>query len=119
MEKILFNSLIKSTQKPNNPHLWLNIHSAAKAKKKVPKQEWNDFLKKQTTSYVETDDYLIEYSLVFEKENGERIKANAFTYEAYLSEFANKEKEYIKQLIKLRCAVKESASTVVAEVTLA
>lgn len=93
MENIIFNSLIKSSKKPS---LWLNIRSAAK-----------------TTN----DDYIIEYSLVFEKENGEKIKANNFAYKAYLSDFATKEKEYIKQLIKLRCAVKESASTVVAEAT--
>ena len=105
MEKILFNSLIKSTQKPNSPHLWLNILSAIKEKKNIPKQGL-------------VDDYIIEYSLVFEKENKEKIKVNGFTYKAYLSEFANKEKSFISQLIKMRAAIEESATTAVAEVAI-
>lgn len=114
MDKIVLNSLLKSTKKPYNPHLWLNILSAESTKKKVPKQE------KQTTHYIEVDDYLIEYILVFESGNGEKVKNKDFVYHAYLSEFANKEQTFIKQLIKLRTSVKESATTetVVAETTI-
>ena len=120
MDKIVFNSLLKSTQKPYNPHLWLNILSATKEKKKVPKKEWSKFLKMQTTKYIEVDDYIIEYILIFETGNGERIKNKDFVYHAYLSEFANKEQMFIKQLIKLRTAIKESATTetITTEVTI-
>jgi len=119
MEKIIFNSLLKCTQKPNNPHLWFNILSAEKTKKKMPRQEYNKFLKKQTSFYVEVDDYIIEYKLVFGDANGNKQKLENFIYHAYLSEFANKEQSFINQLIKIRSAViKSSATTVVAETTI-
>lgn len=108
MEKIILNSLLKSTQKPKNPHLWLNILSAIPEKKKVPKSEWSKFLKKQTTNYVEVDDYLIEYILVFETGNGEKIKNEEFVYKSYLSEFANKEESLIRQMIKLKTSVQNT-----------
>jgi hypothetical protein len=119
MDRIVFNCLLKSTQKPINQHLWLNILSAESTKKKVSKQKWNELFKKQTTCYEYVDDYLIEYILVFENGNGEKIKNKEFIYHAYLSEFANKEQMYIKELIKLRSSVKSSATTetVMAEVT--
>ena len=120
MDKIFFNSLLKSTQKPYNQHLWLNILSAEKAKKKVPKQEYNKFLKKQSTFYTDVDDYLIEYKTVYENGNGEKIKNDDFIYHAFLSEFANKEQSFIRQLIKIRSAVVASAKTetVIAETTI-
>jgi len=118
MEKIIFNSLLKSTQKPHNQHLWLNILSAVKSKKKVQKQEWNKFLKKQITYYIEVDDYFIEYKLVFETGNGERKNFDDFIYNSYLSDFANKEQFFISQLIKLRASVVNSAKTIVTEVTI-
>lgn len=115
MEKIIFNSLLKSTQKPYNPHLWLNILSATKEKKKVPKKEWSKFLKMQTTKYIDVDDYLIEYKLVFENGKGEKIKNDSLIYHAYLSEFANKEQSFIKQLIKIRTVVVNSGKTITVE----
>ena len=120
MDKIILNSLLKSTQKPKNPHLWLNILSAESAKKKVPKHGFDKTLKKQTTNYIEVDDYIIEYILVFETGNGEKVKNKDFIYHAYLSEFADKEQTFINQIIKLRTSVKESATTetVVAETTI-
>ena len=77
-------------------------------------------LKKQTTNYIEVDDYIIEYILVFETGNGEKVKNKDFIYHAYLSEFADKEQTFINQIIKLRTSVKESATTetVVAETTI-
>jgi len=106
MNKIIFNSLLKSTQKPYNQHLWLNILSAVKEKKKIPKQEKNK---------INVYDYLIEYKLVFENGKGEKIKNDDFIYHTYLSEFANKEQTFIRQLIKLRDAVIESGKTITTE----
>jgi hypothetical protein len=88
MEKIIFNSLIKSTKKNN---LWLNILSARQINK---------------------DNYIIEYKTIFENDNGEKIKADDFTYYSYLSEFGNKEQSFIGQLIKIRSAVIASATTI-------
>jgi hypothetical protein len=93
MEKIIFNSLLKNTQKPKT---WFNIISAIK----------------------EPSDYIIEYKIVFEKENGEKIKNNDFIYKSSLSSFAKKEQSYINQLIKIRSAVFTAATTVVAETTI-
>lgn len=118
MDKIIFNCLLKSSQKPYNPYLWLNVISATKEKKKVPKQKWSEFLKKQTTYYEEVDDYIIEYRLFFNKVNNEN--KSDFIYKAYLSDFANKEQSFIRQLINLRSIIikeNEKATTVMAEVT--
>lgn len=94
MEKIIFNSLLKNTQKQKT---WFNIISAVK----------------------ESPDYIIEYKIVFEKENGEKIKYGDFVYKANLSSFAKKEQSFIRQLIKIRSAVVAvSAKTVVAETTI-
>ena len=93
MEKIIFNSLLKNTQKPKT---WFNIISAIK----------------------EPSDYIIEYKIVFEKENGEKIKNNDFIYKSSLSSFAKKEQSFINQLIKIRSAVFTAATTVVAEATI-
>lgn len=94
MEKIIFNSLLKNTQKEKT---WFNIISAVK----------------------EPSDYIIEYKIVFEKENGEKRKYGDFVYKTNLSSFAKKEQSFIRQLIKIRYAViKSSATTVVAETTI-
>lgn len=90
MEKIIFNSLLKNTQKPKT---WFNIISAIK----------------------EPSDYIIEYKIVFEKENGEKIKNNDFIYKSSLSSFAKKEQSYINQLIKIRTVVVNSSKTITAE----
>ena len=90
MEKIIFNSLLKNTQKPKT---WFNIISAIK----------------------EPSDYIIEYKIVFEKENGEKIKKNDFIYKSSLSSFAKKEQSYINQLIKIRTVVVNGGKTITAE----
>ena len=90
MEKIIFNSLLKNTQKPKT---WFNIISAIK----------------------EPSDYIIEYKIVFEKENGEKIKNNDFIYKSSLSSFAKKEQSYINQLIKIRTVVVNGGKTITAE----
>lgn len=101
MEYIIFNSVIKSTL---NKFLWYNIKSATKAKKKVPRKV------KNSTEYVEVDDYIIEYRLLY---GDGKAKTDNFTHSSYLSDFGSKEKSFITQLIKLRTAVVDSASTVV------
>ena len=103
MEYIIFNSVIKSTL---NKFLWYNIKSARKGKKKVPRKV------KNSTEYVEVDDYIIEYRLLY---GDGKAKTDNFTRSSYLSDFGNKEKSFITQLIKLRTAVVTSASTVVTE----
>lgn len=96
MERIVFNSLIKSTKKNN---LWLNILSAEQ---------------------IDDDKYIIEYKVVFENDVGDKIKYGDFTYHSHLSEFGSKEQSFIRQLIKIRSAVIASAttSTITAEVTI-
>jgi len=96
MERIVFNSLIKSTKKNN---LWLNILSAEQ---------------------IDNDKYIIEYKVVFENDVGDKIKYGDFTYHSYLSEFGSKEQSFIRQLIKIRSAVIASATTdtITAEVTI-
>lgn len=101
MEYIIFNSVIKSTL---NKFLWYNIKSATKGKKKVPRKV------KNSTEYVEVDDYIIEYRLLY---GDGKVKTDNFTRSSYLSDFGNKEKSFITQLIKLRTTVVDSASTVV------
>ena len=107
MEYIIFNSLIKSTL---NKFLWYNIKSATKGKKKVPKKV------KNSSEYVEVDDYIIEYRILY---GDGKVKMDNFTHSSYLSDFGNKEKSFITQLIKLRTAVVTSASTVVTETVIA
>jgi hypothetical protein len=107
MEYIIFNSLIKSTL---NKFLWYNIKSATKGKKKVPRKV------KNSTEYVEVDDYIIEYRILY---GDGKVKMDNFTHSSYLSDFGNKEKSFITQLIKLRTAVATSASTVVTETVIA
>ena len=107
MEYIIFNSVIKSTL---NKFLWYNIKSARKGKKKVPRKV------KNSTEYVEVDDYIIEYRLLY---GDGKAKTDNFTRSSYLSDFGNKEKSFITQLIKLRTAVVTSASTVVTETVIA
>lgn len=87
MERIVFNSLIKSTKKNN---LWLNILSAEK---------------------IDDDKYIIEYKVVFENDVGDKIKYGDFTYRSNLYEFGSKEQSFIRQLIKIRSAVIASATT--------
>ena len=89
MEYIIFNSVIKSTL---NKFLWYNIKSAKKN--------------------VEADDYIIEYKLLY---GDGKAKLDNFIHSSYLSDFGNKEKSFITQLIKLRTAVVNSVSTVVTE----
>lgn len=72
----------------------------------------------QTTHYIEVDDYIIEYILVFETGNGEKVKNKDFIYHAYLSEFANKEQKFINELIKLRTIIKSADTTVTTEVVI-
>ena len=88
MEKIIFNSLIKSTKKNN---LWLNILSAEQ---------------------TDNDKHIIEYKVVFENDVGVKIRHGDFIYRSYLSEFGNKEQSFIRQLIKIRSAVIASATTI-------
>lgn len=109
MEYIIFNSVIKSTL---NKFLWYNIKSATKSKKKVPQKLYDEKLKRNVTSYVEVDDYIIEYKVLY---GDGKVKMDNFTHSSYLSDFGNKEKSFITQLIKLRTAVVTSASTVVTE----
>jgi hypothetical protein len=111
MEKIVLNSLLKSTQKPYNQYLWLNIISATKEKRKPPKNDkWNEFI----------DDYIIEYKTVFKEVNSNNSVKSGFIYKSYLSEFAIKEQTFIRQLINLRSIAfknDEIKNTVMAEVT--
>ena len=93
-----------------NKFLWYNIKSARKGKKKVPRKV------KNSTEYVEVDDYIIEYRLLY---GDGKAKTDNFTRSSYLSDFGNKEKSFITQLIKLRTAVVTSASTVVTETVIA
>lgn len=111
MEKIVLNSLLKSTQKPFNKYLWLNIISAAKEKRKAPKNDkWNEFI----------DDYIIEYKTVFKDVNSVTSVKSHFIYKSYLSDFAVNEQSFIKQLINLRSIAfknDEIKNTVFAETT--
>ena len=107
MEYIIFNSVIKSTL---NKFLWYNIKSATKGKKKVSRKV------KNSTEYVEVDDYIIEYRLLY---GDGKVKMDNFTRSSYLSDFGNKEKSFITQLIKLRTAVVNSVSTVVTKTVIA
>ena len=116
MEKVILNSLLKSTKKPYNPHLWLNILSAHPEKKKVLKTEYDKTLKKQTTHYIEVDDYIIKYILVYETGNGEKIKNEEFVYNAYLSEFAKKEESLIRQMIKLKTPAQKTTVKTIEEI---
>ena len=106
---IHFNSVIKHS---TNIHLWYHVISATKATKRVPKQEFDNVLKKKTTVYKDVDDYLIKYNLLF----GEGKAPSPFLYNSYLSEFDTKERNFITQMINLRNIVTDKKTkTVVLE----
>ena len=117
MEKFILNSFINSTAKDC---IIYNIISIEQTKKRVPKNEFSKVLKKNTITYYDADDYLIEYKLFTENVNNEKIPVGRFSYKSYLSDFKKKEQDFLKELIRAKIAVIESATTVVtAEVTVA
>lgn len=109
MDKFILNSFINSTL---NVKLIYNVISIEPAKKRVAKPVFSDYLKKNTYIYNNVDDYLIEYKLFTELVNGERVPVDNFTHKSFLSEFNPTENKFITELIKLRQAVIESATTV-------
>ena len=112
MDKFILNSFINSTL---NTKLIYNVISIEPAKKRVAKPVYSNYLKKNTYIYNDVDDYLIEYKLFTEIVNKERVSANNFTYKSFLSEFNPTEKKFIEEMIKLRKAVIESATTITTE----
>ena len=115
---IYINSTIKDSTRPN---AWYNIISAKKGQRPTVSAKWSDLLKREITKYTYVDDYIIEYKIIFEKENGEKDKTNDFIYTAFLSEFHEKEKEYITELLKLSGAIVTAATeseTVIVENTI-
>ena len=115
---IYINSTIKDSTRPN---AWYNIISAKKGQRPTVSAKWSDLLKREITNYTYVDDYIIEYKIIFEKENGEKDKSNNFIYTAFLSEFHEKEKEYITELLKLSGAIVTAATeseTVIVENTI-
>ena len=95
MDKFILNSFINSTL---NTKLIYNVISIEPAKKRVAKPVYSNYLKKNTYIYNDVDDYLIEYKLL-----------------SFLSEFNPTEKKFIEEMIKLRKAVIESATTITTE----
>ena len=59
--------------------------------------------------------YLIEYKLFTELVNGEKAPVDNFTHKSFLTEFNPTEKKFIEEMIKLRQAVIESATTITTE----
>ena len=112
MDKFILNSFINSTL---NTKFVYNIISIEPAKKRVAKSVFSNYLKKNTYIYNDVDDYLIEYKLFTELVNGERTPVDNFTHKSFLTEFNPKENKFISELIKLRKAVIESATTVTIE----
>jgi hypothetical protein len=115
---IYINSTIKDSTRN---YVWYNIISAKKGQRPTVSAEWSDLLKREITKYTYVDDYIIEYKIIFEKENGEKDKTNDFIYTAFLSEFHEKEKEYITELLKLSGAIVTAATeseTVIVENTI-
>ena len=109
MDKFILNSFINSTL---NTKFVYNVISIEPAKKRVAKSVFSNYLKKNTYIYNDVDDYLIEYKLFTELVNGERVPVDNFTHKSFLSEFNPTENKFITELIKLRQAVIESATTV-------
>lgn len=112
MNKFILNSFINSTL---NVKLIYNVISIEPAKKRVAKPVYSNYLKKNTYVYNDVDDYLIEYKLFTELVNGERTPVDNFTHKSFLSEFNTTENKFITELIKLRQAVIESATTITTE----
>lgn len=112
MDKFILNSFINSTL---NVKLTYNVISIEPAKKRVAKPVYSNYLKKNTYVYNDVDDYLIEYKLFTELVNGERTPVDNFTHKSFLSEFNTTENKFITELIKLRQAVIESATTITTE----
>ena len=115
---VYINSTIKDSTRD---YAWYNIISAKKGQRPTVSAEWSDLLKREVTKYTYVDDYIIEYKIIFEKENGEKDKSNNFIYTAFLSEFHEKEKEYITELLKLSGAIVTAATeseTVIVEKTI-
>lgn len=110
MDKIYVNSVIRSTL---NNKLIYHVLSIEKNKKKVPKSSYSEFLKKKTVNYIENDDYIIEYNLLFENVNNEKVRVNNFTYKSFLSEFGNKEMKFLTAIIKLKGLIEEKTEVVV------
>lgn len=115
MDKFILNSFINSTL---NVKLIYNVISIEPAKKRVAKPVYSNYLKKNTYVYNDVDDYLIEYKLFTELVNGERTPVDNFTHKSFLTEFNTTENKFITELIKLRQAVIESATTVTTEVVI-
>lgn len=112
MDKFILNSFINSTL---NVKLIYNVISIEPAKKRVAKPVYSNYLKKNTYVYNDVDDYLIEYKLFTELVNGERTPVDNFMHKSFLSEFNTTENKFITELIKLRQAVIESATTITTE----
>jgi hypothetical protein len=112
MDKFILNSFINSTL---NVKLIYNIISIEHVKKRVAKPVYSNYLKKNTYIYNDVDDYLIEYKLFTELVNGEMVPVDNFTHKSFLSEFNTTENKFITELIKLRQAVMESATTITTE----
>ena len=112
MDKFILNSFINSTL---NTKFIYNVISIESAKKRVAKPVYSNYLKKNTYVYNDVDDYLIEYKLFTELVNGERTPVDNFTHKSFLSEFNTTENKFITELIKLRQAVIESATTITTE----
>ena len=112
MDKFILNSFINNTL---NTKFIYNIISIEPTKKRVVKPVFSDYLKKNTYIYNNVDDYLIEYKLFTELVNGERVPVDNFTHKSFLTEFNPTENKFISELIKLRKAVIESATTITTE----
>jgi hypothetical protein len=112
MDKFILNSFINSTL---NVKLIYNVISIEPVKKRVAKPVYSNYLKKNTYIYNNIDDYLIEYKLFTELVNGEKAPVDNFTHKSFLTEFNPTEKKFIEEMIKLRQAVIESATTITTE----
>ena len=96
MEKFYVNSVIKSTL---NKKLMYHVVSIE------PKRKVN---------CSDTDDYIIEYNILYKNVNGEKVK-DGFTHKSLLSEFGNNERKLLAAMIKLRCIIKEHEKKVILE----
>ena len=67
---------------------------------------------KRKVNCSDTDDYIIEYNVLYENVNGEKVK-DCFTYKSLLSEFGNSERKLLSAMIKLRTIIKEHEKKVV------
>ena len=115
MDKFILNSFINSTL---NVKLIYNVISIESTKKRVAKPVYSNYLKKNTYIYNNVDDYLIEYKLFTELVNGEKAPVDNFTHKSFLTEFNPAEKKFIEEMIKLRQAVIESATTITTEIVI-